>query len=120
MEVNSRHFMLSITAILAALLPIVLGSVLLILSVTTGNLITIAGWQNIDEGFRVSCAIFGLLAVVLAITSLLSGSTGRIGILLWLALGLGLGELVPIWWIIIELIFWVFVIIVGIFHGQWV
>lgn len=111
-----RYVLLPVTALVAAMLPITLGAVSLIFGSPAIGAPGVSGCQILAQAFRMCCAVFGPLAVLLALSGIIKGSIeGRRGFMAWLALGLAVGETVPIWWIPVQLAFTVLVVVVGFF-----
>jgi hypothetical protein len=120
MEINRRISPLPLAVLIIALLPMALGATALILYPMLNHAAGTAGWRIIlGTGFRMSCPCFGTLAVVLAVIGLRRGGSWRQAMLFWLALGIGLGETLPIWWLAVEILFAVIVVIIRLFHGLW-
>jgi hypothetical protein len=101
----------------AAMLPIMMGSVGLSVGSVARGLAANSAWDLLDEAFRVGSPIFGMLAVGLAIAGLRRGGTERRMLALCVALGLGLGETLPLWWVAVEIPFGAIVVIIGLFRG---
>lgn len=115
---TTRGALLPIASIVAAILPPSIGLAALILGPAVGVTAASPLWQVASYVFRVGCAAFGSAAVMTAVAGLRRSGTSRYTILFWIALGLGLGETLPIWWIVIRLLCGVLVVLVGGFHGQ--
>ena len=114
MRDKMRRLLLPTATLGAAMIPVLLGYATLTLSAIDGGTNVVAAPNLV---FRVSCAVFGLLAVTAAIVGLRSAHTERLRLIYWAALGMGLGETLPIWWALVQLFFELFCVIFGLFFG---
>ena len=114
METNTRRSVLPIVSLAIAALPIALGLISLFLCPTIRDAAT---GTLVEEVFRVSCAGFGSAAVVLAVLGLKAPDGRQRTVLLLAALGLGLGETLPIWWVIVQFLLGLLVLLIGLLKG---
>ena len=114
METNTRRSVLPIVSLAIAALPIALGLISLFLCPTIRDAAT---GTLVEEVFRVSCAVFGSAAVGSAMLGLKVADKRQEAVLLLVALGLGLGETLPIWWVFIQFLLWVLVLIFELLRG---
>ena len=112
MQDNRRIPSLLVAAIFTAILPVALGLALLAFSVAHAGTANFTVRDPFIEGFRAGCAIFGLLAVSLALAGLTRSRGSQKSGLFWVALGLGLGETAPIWWIFVEINFGLLIMLI--------
>ncbi len=71
---------------------------------------------------RFSCEIFDhwiRRGVGSAVLGLKRAGKGQWTVLLLVALGLGLGETLPIWWVVIQLLLWIIALSFRLFRGLW-
>ncbi len=114
METDTRRSMLPIASLVLAALPIALGLTSLFLFSTFHDAATRVLMAAV---FRVSCAVFGSAAVVLAVLGLKAPDERQRTVLLLAALGLGLGETLPIWWVIVQFLLGLLVLLIGLLKG---
>lgn|GEM_PF-4549108 len=105
MQDNRQIPPLLVAAIFSAILPVGLGVALLAFRLIPLGTTNFTVWDPFIETFRAGCAICGLLAVSLAVAGLTQSRGSQKSELFWIALGLGLGETAPIWWIVVEIDF---------------
>ena len=104
-------------AIIAAVIPIMLALAGLIPVAIGKDANPATGWLLLRDAFNWSCITLGPLAIGLAILDSRKNQADQRSILIWIAVGLAIGETVPIWWIAVELVFGIGVVIVGLFHS---
>lgn len=111
MEDNARTWLIPYTALAAACVPV---AFFLISMAPVGGLATFVAWRGFDTVVEVVVFFMAPIALVLVLAAFIDGGSSRWRISTWVALGLALGETLPIWWIAVMVLYFFLLVVLAI------
>ncbi len=107
-----RSWLLPYTALVVACMPV---AFFLISMAHPGVLAAFAAWRGFGGLLDVAVWLMAPTALALVVAAFARGGKARWRVATWIALGLALGETLPIWWIAVVVVYVVLLSILAIF-----
>lgn len=111
MESDVRPWLLPYAALAAACVPLVF---FLISMAPVGILAGFAAWRGFGAVIDVAVFFMAPIALALVVAAFVGGGKARWSISTWIALGLALGETLPIWWIAVMVLYFLILAVLAI------